>query len=572
MALSHWPKGQRTMSKLAAIYDRGSTLKQKENYSRGDAKREGIAIAGRNGLSWEYHKEIKSGANLARRGILLNILDRVASGEIQAIIVQDLDRLARPDEEADFETIKNICIRHDVLIYTQNGIYNLDNSNDKLTGRIKMAVAGYERDQITRRTIGGKKEKAAEGGFLGGLPALGYKVCYKLTETGKRISWLEVDESERPIVVKLFELYVLHGAYGCAKRLNELGYKGKTGSEFMHRTILDVIRNPIYAGYVTWAEKRKESKWLRDYEPGRVYKAELQIVSLDLWEKAQATDKKRSHTHKSDGSWGRSPFTGFLACEDCGIGMVLKTSPQANGTKTKVYQCAGRASAGPQHCKGRIKTLNLVAKGIIPFVVDLLTKDLDLDQMLQDAVDRYGYTVTESELRQQLEAELHTTREKQKRLVSSISEGILTQDEAKEAMLGIRDKIARMERELDNLGGKVKARENYLEAMEMLKGLDIDQFLWDALKDETAIFRQILGLIFEPNSITVETYRIKGREFGCRVLGYRFTEDFANLQGSGDVLTIRQKYKLLIDLSALLRIEVTFLNAVNTKGTIKLST
>lgn len=541
---------------LAAIYDRGSTKGQEDNYSRGDAKREGIAIAGRNGLAWEYHKEIKSGANLARREVLLNILDRIASGEIQAIIVQDLDRLARPDEEADFETIKNICIRYDVLIYTQNGIYNLDNSNDKLTGRIKMAVAGYERDQITRRTMGGKKEKAAEGGFLGGLPALGYKVCYKLTEKGKRTSWLEVDESERALVVKLFELYILHGAYGCSKRLNELGYRGKTGSEFMHRTILDVIRNPIYAGYVTWAEKRKESKWLRDYEPGRVYKAELQIVTLDTWEKAQEVMRKRSHKHKADGSWGRSPFTGFLACEDCGKGMVLKTAPQQNGKKTLVYQCNGKASAGPQHCKGRIKTLDLVAKGIIPFMVDLLTKDLDLEKMLQDAVNRYGYTVTESELRQQLEAELHTTKEKQKRLVASISDGILTQDEAKETMRGIRDKIARMERELDNLGGKVKARENYLAAMETLRGQDIEQFLQYTMKDATAIFRQILGLIFEPNSITVETYRIKGREFGCRVLGYRFTEDFGNLQSGGDVLTLRQKYKLLIDLSQLMTVGV----------------
>lgn len=540
--------------KRAAIYDRGSTLQQKDNYSRGDAKREGIAIAERNGFEWEYHKEIKSGANLARREVLLKILDRVASGEIGAIICQDLDRLARPDEAADFETIKNICLKANVQVYTQSTVYDWMKPDDVMMGRFKSAIAGRERDYITERSIRGKKEKAREGGFLGGLPALGYKVCYKLTETGKRISWLEVDESERPIVVKLFELYILHGAYGCAKRLNELGYRGKTGSEFMHRTILDVIRNPIYAGYVTWAQKRKESRFLRDYEPGRVYKAELQIVPLDTWEKAQEVMKKRSHTHKADGSWGRSPFTGFLACEDCGIGMVLKTAPQANGTKTLVYQCNRKALAGPQHCKGRMKTLNLVAKGIIPFMVDLLTKDLDLEQMLQGAVDRYGYTVTESELRQQLEAELHTTKEKQKRLVSSISEGILTQDEAKETMRGIRDKIARMERELDNLGGKVKARENYLEAMEMLKGIDVEEFLWQTMKTQTAIFRQILGLIFEPNSITVETYRIKGREFGCRVTGYRFTEDFGNLQSSGDVLTLRQKYKLLIDLSELLRI------------------
>jgi site-specific DNA recombinase len=535
----------------AVIYDRGSTLRQKDNYSRGDAKREGIAIAGRNGLEWEYLKEIKSGGSLARREVLLNILDRITKGELQAIIVQDLDRLARPDEEADFEVIKNICIRHDVLIYTQSGVYDLSNSNDKLTGRIKMAVAGYERDQITRRSIGGKKEKAAQGGFMGGLSALGYKICYRLTEEGKKVSWLEIDETERPIVQKLFELYILHGAYGCAKRLNVMGHRGKTGSEFVHSTILDVIRNPLYAGYVSWAEKQKESKFLRDYEPGRVYKAELQIITLETWEQAQQVRISRSRELKTAGSWGTSPFTGFLACEACGVGCVLKSARQGTGKMTKFYQCNAKALAGPQHCAGKTHTLDLVARGVIPFIVDLLTKDLDLDEVLQDAIDRYGYTITESELRQQLAAELHTTKERQARLVTSITDGILTQDEARGQAHNLRDKIARIERELDNLGGKVRARESYLEAIEILKGQDIEAFLWNMLENGTAIFRQVLGLIFEPNSITVETYRIKGREFGCRVTGYRFTEDFGNLQSRGDVLTIRDKYKSLIDLARL---------------------
>lgn len=526
---------------LAAIYDRGSTKGQEDNYSRANAKREGIAIAEHNGFNWEYHKEIKSGANLARREVLLSILDRITKGEIQAIIVQKLDRLARPDEAADFETIKNICIRYNVLTYAQGGIYDWIKPTDILSGRVQMAVAGYERDNITERSINGKKEKASEGGFMGGLPALGYKVCYKLTETGKKISWLEIDESERPITELLFDLYIQHGAYGCAKRLNELGYRGKTGSEFIHSTILDVIKNPIYAGYVTWANKRKESKWLRDYEPELVFKPELQIISLEIWEKAQQVKKNRSRDSKEFGSWGTSPFTGFLACEDCGLGMVIKNATQQNGKKTKFYQCNGRALAGPQHCNGKTHTLDLVAKGVIPFIVDLFTKDLNLDEILQEAVDKFGYTVTESELRQQYEAELHATQEKQKRLLDSISDGIITKKEASESMADIREKIARINRNLDNLGSKVRAREDFLKAMEILKDRDIEQFLWYTLEFETVAFRQVLGLIFEPNSITVETYRIKGKEFGCRVLSYRFTEEFGNLQSSGDVLTSPQK-------------------------------
>jgi DNA invertase Pin-like site-specific DNA recombinase len=530
-----------TTKLLAAIYDRGSTPGQKDNHSRGDAKREGIAIAERNGFDWEYHKEIKSGANLARREVLLRILDGVAAGEIKAIIVQDLDRLARPDEEADFETIKNICVRAKIIIYTQAGPFDLSKPNDKLTGRIKMAVAGYEREQITIRSIRGKKDKALEGGFLGGLPALGYKICYELDAKGKRFSWLEIDESERPIVEKLFELYILYGGRGCAIRLNEMGYRGKTGSEFIYSTIRDVVANPIYAGYVTWAQKQKESKLLEDYKPEWVHKPELQIVSLETWEKAQEVKKNRSRDSKDFGSWGTSPFTGFLACEDCGLGMVIKNAKQLSGKKTKFYQCNGRAMAGSSHCNGKTHTLNLVAQGVISFVANLLTKDLNFEQMLQDAVNKHGYTVSEAELRQQLEAELHTTKERQKRLIDSVINKVLTDDEAKATAQELREKIGRIERQLNNLGGKVKARANFLEAMEILKGRDIERFLWYTMETQTEIFRQVLGLIFEPNSIKLETYRIKGREFGCRILDYRLTEELNNLQGGGDVFTSPQK-------------------------------
>lgn len=543
------------MSK-AAIYDRGSTKGQEDNYSRANAKREGIAIAERNGFEWEYHKEIKSGSNLARREVLLKILDRVANGEIQAIIVQDLDRLARPDEAADFETIKNICERANVKVYTQSTIYDWRKPDDVMMGRFKSAIAGRERDYITERSIRGKKEKASEGGFLGGHAGLGYKVCYKLDDKGKRSSWLEVEESERELTKLLFELYILHGASDCARRLNELGYSGKNGAKFKHQVIIDTIKNPLYAGYVTWGEKQKQSKFLRDYESQYVYKAELQIVPLETWEKAQEVHKKRNHNLKADGSWGTSPFTGFLACEDCGAGMGLKSSKQKNGRVIKFYQCMDKIAYGKKHCNGKTHTLDLVAQGIIPFMVDLLTEDLDLEGMLQDAVDKYGYTVTESELRQQYEAELHTTKEKQKRLIASVSDGILTQDEAKEAMTDIRAKIARIERELNGLGSKVKAREDYIKAIEILRGQDIKEFLEWTMENETAIFRQVLGLIFKPNSIKVETYRVKAHEFDCRVIDYQFTDALVICKDEVTSQRYLENTYFIIDLAQLFKVSI----------------
>lgn len=545
-------KGGDSTLPLGIIYDRGSTVGQGTNYSRGDAKETGIQIAQQNGLRWEYYQELKSAKTLEQREVILYILDKIADSEAQGLIVQELDRLARPEEESDFTTIKNTCADAGILVYTQTGIYDFENDDQVMIGQIKMAVDHNELKKISRRSVRGKKQKAKEGGYLGGPPPLGYKICFELDDKGKRQSWLEIDEPERNISELIFELFIKYGGGGCAKRLTAMGYRGKKGGLFSAATIYDTIRNPIYAGYVVWARNQR-GKLLKSYEPVWVHRPELQIISLDTWERAQKVAKKRSSPHKKNGAWGTSPFTGFLGCEKCGTSMVLKSNYKKN--RVFFYQCSAQASSGKSACpSGKTHSLGLVAKGVIPFVAELLS--LDFNKMLQDAVDKYGYTVTEDELRRQLQGELLSTKEQKQRLVDSISEGILTQDDAKEKMQEVREKIARIERRLDNLGGKAKAREDYIRAMEMLKDCDIEQTLWEMMEKDTAIFRQILGLIFEPSSIRVETFRVKGMEFDCKILDYKFTEGFNDLYSMGDVLRLDTEYKLFVNLSELFTMSI----------------
>jgi DNA invertase Pin-like site-specific DNA recombinase len=44
-------------------------------------------------------------------------LDRIAAGEIQVIIVQDLDRLARPEEAVVYTTIRQVIMEYNVIIH-----------------------------------------------------------------------------------------------------------------------------------------------------------------------------------------------------------------------------------------------------------------------------------------------------------------------------------------------------------------------------------------------------------------------------------------------------------------------
>ena len=70
---------------------------------------------------------------------MLWILDEIAAGRIHAIIAQDIDRLARPEERSSYETIRNICIENNVLIYTQSGTFDFVNDNDDFMADIQVA-------------------------------------------------------------------------------------------------------------------------------------------------------------------------------------------------------------------------------------------------------------------------------------------------------------------------------------------------------------------------------------------------------------------------------------------------
>ncbi len=108
-------------------------------------------------------------------------------------------------------------------------------------------------------------------------------------------------------------------------------------------------------------------------------------------------------------------------------------------------------------------------------------------------------------------------------------------DEAKALLEKLRSKITRMEKELDNIGQKAKIREDYLKAAESLRGLNIEQVLWEMVEDDPSTFRQLLGLILEPTRVAVHTYRISGsNNFTCDILDFEFTEEFGGLQSVQD--------------------------------------
>lgn len=548
-----------TPKKHAAIYDRGSTQNQKENWSRADAQQAGPELAERYGYTWELRQEIKSGKGLADRPVMMQLLEDIRAGEVQAVICQDIDRLGRPEERYNADFIKTVCFENDCLIITPDHVYNLENDSDDILADTKFMIAKFERRNTVRRIARALAAKARAGEFMGGPPPLGYKLVYSTpTKEGEKPkAILIINEAEREIIKLIFEYYIKLESPGLtANELNKMGYRGKTGRPFSVQVIRKTIRNHIYAGFRTWGREKK-SRHLRDFEPPMVFCPELQIIPVEVWENANQTIKQRSVSHRAPGEWGKHPYVGYVVCEHCG-GPMTAHSLKAKRHNSVQYICIGRQSYGRDFCRGKVYSEKQISQAVIPLMADLITNQIGLENSLNQAAAQYGRTITEAELQQRIEAELHQTKEAKKRVADSIAAGVLSENEARETMTELREQEQRLGRELATIGQKTKIRSDYLAAVESLKNADMLETLWVMSETQPTILRKMLKMIFEPNSIRIRVER-KGNTWTGNLVDYELTSGFIEATQDTTFLERRQSdsyEKYIVDLSELFSLTI----------------
>jgi DNA invertase Pin-like site-specific DNA recombinase len=390
----------------AIIYDRASTKNQKDNYSRVNAHEVGIRVAEQNAFTWEYIKEIGSGTTLTGRPEMMKILDRIAAGEIQVIIVQDLDHLARPEEAVVYTTIRQVIMEYNVIIYTHTSRVDLNNDDDDFVADITMSVAKKERRRILKRMKRSIKAKAEQGRFTGGRIGLGYKLIYRDGKEGE----LAVDENETERVKAVFKTLESTGGNmgAAAKRLNELGYTGKNGKLFVPASLRRIANNQLYIGILETVLTDRIT-----------HRSDLQIISVSLFERVQALIKSRAGKNKNMGKRGHYIFTGFVVCENCEGVMA------AGRRKYMVlYQCATRRWQGEASCaSGKSYSEHLILPPIVEFLTGFIQTQIDFHAALDTAAAQYGKSITEEAIETAIQGELASVQTGKQRLIEAISLG-----------------------------------------------------------------------------------------------------------------------------------------------------
>jgi DNA invertase Pin-like site-specific DNA recombinase len=512
----------------AIIYDRASTKMQKDNYSRVNAREVGIRIAEQNGFTWEYVKEIGSGTTLTGRPKIMKILDRIAAGEVQIIIVQDLDRLARPEDAIVYKTIRDVIMEYNVIIYTHSARVNLNNDDDDFVADINMAVSKKERRRILKRMKRSMKAKADQGRFTGGGVALGYKVIHL-----DRDSDLAVDESEAETVKAAFNILQATGGNmgAAAKQMNKLGHRGKKGQLFAPHTIRLLANRRLYIGIFETG-----------YTDKITHRPDLQIISGQQFDRVQSLIKSRAGKSKDMGRRGRYVFTGFVACGACGGPMVAAKQVR---TGAIAYQCATQRAHGTAACPGnKAYSEHLILPPIVEFLAGFIRNQIDFNAALDSAAAQYGKTVTEEAIEASISGEIASVQAGKERLIEAISLGILTNQEAAAKLAELRAQEARLIAELSGIAEKVEIMAEWQKALDALKKQDITGRLYELAELNPASFRQLLSLVFEPNSLRVRTYR-QGRKWVGELISYKLTEAMQKETGNL-IISIGNKKRVVL--------------------------
>ena len=169
------------MTDTLHIYARVSTrVQDEEGTSLTTQKELGIVKSAElkmNNKVWNEGAASSHHEDLLNRPVLSQLLGEIESNSIKHLFVFNNDRLSR--NNITQQTIKIALQRHDVVLYTKDGRFDLNNPQDKLFKGLLDGIAEYDNAVRVERSRLGKPARVKQGFWYGAPPPYGYKLVDK---------------------------------------------------------------------------------------------------------------------------------------------------------------------------------------------------------------------------------------------------------------------------------------------------------------------------------------------------------------------------------------------------------
>jgi DNA invertase Pin-like site-specific DNA recombinase len=338
-------KGQH-LERLAIVYLRQSSPRQVRENFRSTERQYALAEEAVR-LGWPSERVVVIDGDLgisgrfsdtqAREGYK-GLVARVCLGEVGAIFGLEISRLARSN--AELQRLLEFCGLTDTLVLDTDGIYDLQDINDRLLLGLKAQMSEAELHIITSRLQGAKRAAAQRGELRFPLPV-------GLVYDEERQTIIDPDEEVQAAIADVFRAFEQTGsAYGVVgafkgRRFPKRAYGGAWAGqlrwgELTHPRVLSVLANPCYAGAYVFGRYRSRRAVRPDgtitTKIVALPRAEWLVLIVDhhpgyiTWERYLANERRLAANDTRSGQRppreGRAICQGMLRCGACGGSMT----------------------------------------------------------------------------------------------------------------------------------------------------------------------------------------------------------------------------------------------------------
>lgn len=275
------------------------------------------------------YRDVGSGETIASRPRLQDLLRRIESPKIKAVLIKDPSRLSRGDLEDIGYLLKIFRYTNTIVITLDRGAYDLNDDRDREDFQREL-TKGQDYLEYTKKIMhAGTLQSVKDGCYVGSVPPYGFKkICYK--EGRRDIHTLEPIPEEAAVVKRIFEMYAQGiGGYTIVDTLNKEHIPAPKGKRWERNSLPRMLINVHYLGKI----KYNMRKTIHKIENGEVVLSRPvssdylitegrhpAIIDQELWDKVQAIRGKIPRNNKAGNFF--NPLAGLMWCGKCGRAMV----------------------------------------------------------------------------------------------------------------------------------------------------------------------------------------------------------------------------------------------------------
>lgn len=390
----------------------------------------------------KVYPEVVSGDSLYCRPEMLKLLEAVETGEYDAVLCMDIDRLGRggmKDQGIILEAFKN----SETKIITPEKVYDLSDEMDEELTEFKTFMSRREYKMITKRLRRGIRQTVNNGGFLTTAP-YGYS-----KGTINKIPSLIINEDEAQYVRTAFKMYADGNSTSTiAEYLTNIGGKTRKGLNFSRSTIRYIISNPVYTGKVVWYREKhiprgkmgNDTRWTipNPEENWTVVDGVHEpLIDEETFKTVQRirTSKSIPSCKKSKHGVVANPFAGILFCGNCS-GKMQRQGP-VKGVPYMLCPKAGCIAGAKQEF-------------VEEAVLNLLKKSLERLELGLNDIDEKRLPELEKTLTK-IKRELDLLNSQQERLYDLLEQGVYDINVFQQRKLTLQEKITKVQKQQEEI-------------------------------------------------------------------------------------------------------------------------